>query len=510
MTAAQLVEFGKKLQGYLPDDPDKFPQTQWDSMITGFKHVLVDAVYLTQENVKQHFKLADPQVRELTEQVPGLTEDKAYAVLRALENSNSKRPRPAAEAHAPTSQVNFWGFGEVDDSLDDAEEWEPLKRIKPLPSARVQLPNPQLFSGDTSKLIPSHYTSLELYAQHLCKVALRGSFTLQEVVQEYFKGHAAKWAETFFSKTIETEHGLPASRALDPANNKIVYVAFLKSFVAHFGAQIRDRRLEALEKIAAGQYVMQPTEKVALYHARFLTLATEAELTPKQQGFYFLKGLPKAMGEKCAADPTGRMLETLEEVFEAARAQERITQSLAHVHDPTPAPVLYVQGGTSRGTRRAGRGTKRAKRGGRGRGGQSRQDTASDNPPQQSQYQAQYQQPAYPTRGGGRGRGRGYAGKNRGGRGTHRDSRGKRGRGRRWFQKGSAHVIEEHENCDEADLPEPPSLNPDLVPTSGPFVEQPMTTQPPPGIHQWHAQNRQPVAYSYLSDGTMVPVYSSR
>ena len=71
-------------------------------------------------------------------------------------------------------------------------------------------------------------------------------------------------------------------------------------------------------------------------------------------------------------------------------------------------------------------------------------------------------------------------------------------------------MMNEHENHDVADLPDPPSLNPDLVPTSGPYMEHHMDMQPPPsGVHQWPAQNHEPVAYNRVAGGRLVPIYES-
>ena len=443
------------------------------------------------------------------------TEEKAkltLAIAKSKGDHASTSANVAGHGAAPLAAADEPAEVSTGDDSPDDESWERLKFITPNPATKVQLPSPQQFTGAIDKIVPVHYNKLELYVEHLCKLALRGRFPLAEVVADYFKGHASAWADTFFKRTITTQYKVSQAAVADYKENKQVFKAFKAAFLKHFGPQLRCERDEALEILQAGAYMMQPKEKVALYHARFAIIALKAELTTNLQGWYFRKGLPTQLARKCLTDEKGRMIENIDDVLQRALDAERAL--LAEQHDKAaPLSAAFVQGqnpgrGGGRGGRgssgRGGRGGRSGGQGGRGTGRSQPQYMSAgyQHPPPAQQQYTQYQQPhpygqpfgqqqqfaphqQWAPQGKFRGRSSGR------GRGVFR-RRGGRGRDRGNNRK-SFYFVEEVEDMQSGNPPEPPPLMlTEGTSHTGPPVNQHLmfAQQPGPG----HAQPSGPPA----------------
>ena len=329
--------------------------------------------------------------------------------------------------------------------------WDTLEHVIPNMAAKVQLPSPKEFNGIVSILVPAHYSDLDAYAEALVKHAIRAKVPMAEMVLAYFKQHARIWAEHFFRTGI-LQLGIAASVVADAQQNKEVYPLFLQAFREQFGPQIICKQEEALEKLHSGRCSMAKDDYVALYYAKFMTVVSDAKLTPDTAGFLFRKGLPLNIREKCVTDASGKVLRTLNEVYRAALTRESTLRALAH---DKPAPLNSASANFAQG-----------KGGGRGRG--SRHGGRPNEPWQDKRDQngnsgGGYRSNQSGQRNGGSGGGgngqRNNAGRFKGGvrKGTQRVGRKSRNEntGKKWHEhKHSAHVVQHN-----SQPPSPPPLS---------------------------------------------------
>ena len=332
-------------------------------------------------------------------------------------------------------------------------------------AVRVTLPNPSLFDGDITKLVPSVYATMEDYVVHLTRHALRAEVSMAELIHLYFKGEANVWARQWTERRLQ--EGLQPYVA---TSTKTLAPFLLKDLDADFGKQLRPRDRKALEALLQGTYGQGANEPVALYTSRFRMLMQEGgPFTDISQVSYYQQGLKAELRRHCTVDHFGKEFKSLAPLIDYASGMERKfgTHKLA-ASNSNAQSVSFAQAQQKPHRPRGGR---------RSRGGKANQWNYQQGGYQQqapghpglnqmaklfSDFAKSLGAPASTSYGGyqpqGRGGGRGRGQFQRGGRGGPRGGRGGGGRGRGRGRSHTAFVVEEVENPQPPPVPHPLTL----------------------------------------------------
>jgi hypothetical protein len=370
---------------------------------------------------------------------------------------------PVVGASAPPTQVSDPKTAYFDEMLKfDSSQSKAI---------RVSLPNPSLFDGDITKIVPSVYATMEDYVVHLTRHALRAEISMAELIHLYFKGAANVWAKQWIER--RSQEGMQPYLV---TSTKSLAPLLLKELDADFGKQLRSRDRKALEALLHGTYGQGANEAVALYTSRFRMLMQEGgPFTAISQVSYYQQGLKAELRRHCTVDHFGNEFKSLAPLIDYASGMEqKYGTHKPAASNPNSQSVSFAQAQQRPNRPRGGKRSKGGKNNqwngprqnngyqqGQGNPGTNRMAKAFLDLAQMlgantnTSYGGynNHQQPQGGRGGGGRGRGRG-GGQYQGGRGGGfgRGGRGGGGRGRGRGRSHAAYVVE------EADAPHPPQV----------------------------------------------------